>query len=188
MQERPNQVERLQAELLVSERRLNDALSDVLTANAELRGSNDEQQALNEELRVANEELEASETELQSLNGRLEGRVDALAEANSDMRSVIESTQIAIVFLEAAYERLVHLLLEFHSRLDAVGMVDGDTFSLPLTQEVLADALGLSVVHINPTLQQVRRDRLLELRGGQVTLRQPELMRAMADWPPSPAR
>ncbi len=95
--------------------------------------------------------------------------------------------QVVRLGRQTAYERLVHLILEFHSRLQAIGMVDGDTFSLPLTQEVLADALGLSVVHINRTLQQVRRDRLLEMRGGQVTLRQIDLMRAMADWASPPA-
>jgi CRP-like cAMP-binding protein len=83
---------------------------------------------------------------------------------------------------QTAYERLVHLVLEFYGRLQAIGMVDGDSFALPLTQDILADALGLSVVHINRTLQQVRRDRLLDMRGGQVTLRQLDLMRAMADW------
>ncbi len=90
--------------------------------------------------------------------------------------------QIVRLGRQTAYERLVHLVLEFHYRLQAVGMVDGDSFALPLTQEILADALGLSVVHINRTLQQVRRDRLLDMRGGQVTLRQIDLMRAMADW------
>ena len=92
--------------------------------------------------------------------------------------------QVVRLGRQTAYERLVHLVLEFHHRLDAIGLVDGDSFSLPLTQEILADALGLSVVHINRTLQQVRRDRLLDMRGGQVTLRQPDLMRAMADWAP----
>ena len=92
--------------------------------------------------------------------------------------------QVVRLGRQTAYERLVHLVLEFHSRLQAIHMVDGDSFSLPLTQEILADALGLSVVHINRTLQQVRRDRLLDMRGGQVTLRQMELMRAMADWTP----
>ena len=90
--------------------------------------------------------------------------------------------QVVRLGRQTAYERLVHLVLEFHHRLQAIGMVDGDSFSLPLTQEILADALGLSVVHINRTLQQVRRDRLLDMRGGQVTLRQLDLMRAMADW------
>ena len=74
--------------------------------------------------------------------------------------------QIVRLGRQTAYERLVHLVLEFHSRLQAIDMVDGNTFSLPLTQEILADALGLSVVHINRTLQQVRRDRLLDMRGG----------------------
>ena len=90
--------------------------------------------------------------------------------------------QVVRLGRQTAYERLVHLVLEFHHRLQAIGMVDGESFSLPLTQEILADALGLSVVHINRTLQQVRRDRLLDMRGGQVTLRQVDLMRAMADW------
>ena len=86
---------------------------------------------------------------------------------------------------QTAYERVVHLILEFHNRLSAVGQVKDNSFTLPLTQEVLADALGLSVVHINRTLQQVRRDRLFDMRSGQVTLRQPELMQAMADWTPA---
>ncbi|WP_158742214.1 Crp/Fnr family transcriptional regulator [Acidisphaera sp. L21] len=85
---------------------------------------------------------------------------------------------------QTAYERVVHLMLEFHSRLQQIGAVHDDRFALPLTQEVLADALGLSVVHINRTLQQIRRDRLFDMRSGQVTLRQIELMRAMADWTP----
>ena len=57
---------------------------------------------LNEELRGANEELEASQGDLRTVNSELAGRVDDLARANSDLRSVIESTRIAIVFLDAA--------------------------------------------------------------------------------------
>ncbi len=108
-----------------------------------------------------------------------------LAEAVALMSNADEihmRDQVVRLGRQTAYERLVHLVLEFHHRLQAIGMVDGDSFSLPLTQEILADALGLSVVHINRTLQQVRRDRLLDMRGGRVTLRQIDLMRAMADW------
>lgn len=85
---------------------------------------------------------------------------------------------------QTAYERVVHLMLEIRSRLQAVGQVADDSFAVPVTQEVMADALGLSVVHINRTLQQIRRDRLFELRSGQVKLRHIELMEAMADWAP----
>ncbi len=83
---------------------------------------------------------------------------------------------------QTAYERLVHLMLEFHHRLQAISMVDGTSFALPLTQEILADALGLSVVHVNRTLQQVRRDGLLDLRGGRVTLHQITRMQTLVDW------
>ncbi len=95
--------------------------------------------------------------------------------------------QVVRLGRQTAYERMVHLLLDFHDRLSAVGLSERHSFSLPLTQETLADALGLSVVHVNRTLQQIRRDGLLELRGGNVTLLQPERMAVVADWRP-PAR
>ena len=89
---------------------------------------------------------------------------------------------------QTAYERMVHLMLDFRDRLSAAGLCDRDSFTMPLTQETLADALGLSVVHVNRTLQQIRRDGLLELRTGVVTLLQPEQMALIADWrsPASP--
>ncbi len=83
---------------------------------------------------------------------------------------------------QTAYERLVHLILELHGRFTAIDMVDDDSFSVPLTQEMLADALGLSVVHINRTLQQVRRDKLLDMRGGRMVIHQLDVMRRVADW------
>ena len=95
-------VQRLEADLLLSEQRLHDALAKVMAINDELRTANEYQQRLNEELKASNEELEASEGELQALNGELAGRVDELAQANSDMRGVIDSTRIAIVFLDEA--------------------------------------------------------------------------------------
>ena len=119
-----------------------------------------------------------------------DGMMPGLAEAVRKMDLADELSlgdQVVRLGRQTAYERVVHLILEFHSRLDSVGQVKDHSFNLPLTQEVLADALGLSVVHINRTLQQVRRDRLLELRSGQVALKQPELMQAMADWTPAPS-
>jgi CRP-like cAMP-binding protein len=94
--------------------------------------------------------------------------------------------QIVRLGRQTAYERMVHLFLEFRDRLHSAGLAAGHSFTLPLTQETLADALGLSVVHVNRTLQQIRRDGLLELRGGTVTLLQPEGLEAAADWRPPP--
>ena len=87
---------------------------------------------------------------------------------------------------QTAYERMVHLMLEFHHRLQIAGLATNDSFPMPLTQEVMADSLGLSVVHVNRTLQQVRRDGLLEIRSGQVKLLDLKLMQAVADWVPVP--
>jgi CRP-like cAMP-binding protein len=83
--------------------------------------------------------------------------------------------------LPTAYERLVHLMLEFHSRLDVIGLVRDGSFALPVTQEAWADAVGISPVHMNRTLQQVRKDGLLELRSGRMTLHKIEAMQSLCD-------
>jgi CRP-like cAMP-binding protein len=83
---------------------------------------------------------------------------------------------------QTAYERVAHLLLELQHRLEMVDLGDSERFPLPLTQDQLADHLGLSVVHINRTLQQLRRDKLIELRGGVAVLLQRERLVALADF------
>src|SRR5262249_10318746 len=88
-----------------------------------------------------------------------------------------------------AYERVAHLLLELFHRLRPVGFTQGNRYLLPLTQEMLADALGLSVVHTNRTLQQLRRDRLIELNSSAVNILQPEALAELADYrQPAPAQ
>jgi CRP-like cAMP-binding protein len=71
---------------------------------------------------------------------------------------------------QTAYERVGHLLLELRDRLRVIGQADEKTFPLPATQEVLADALGLSVVHVNRILQQLRRENLIQMNSSRVTL------------------
>ncbi len=68
----------------------------------------------------------------------------------------------------SSYQRVVHLILELHSRLAAVGLVEDDSFMLPLSQEMLAQALGMSVVHVNRILQQIRSDKLFKLQRGRL--------------------
>jgi CRP-like cAMP-binding protein len=82
---------------------------------------------------------------------------------------------------QTAYERVAHFLLELQRRLEITGLGDDQRFPLPLTQEIMADALGLSIVHVNRTLQQLRRERLIELRSGVTILLQPELLADIAD-------
>jgi len=85
---------------------------------------------------------------------------------------------------QTALERLSHLLLELHWRLEQVGMTDGWQFSVPLTQEVLADATGLSIVHVNRTVQQLRRDHLIEWRNHAVRIAEPRLLADLAEFKP----
>jgi CRP-like cAMP-binding protein len=98
--------------------------------------------------------------------------------------------QIVRLGRQTAYERVLHLMLEFFHRLSAVGLVSGTSFTMPLTQEVIADALGLSVVHTNRTLQQLRRERLIETHGNVLTLPNIDLLIEIADFRTSdvPAR
>lgn len=95
--------------------------------------------------------------------------------------------QIVRLGRQTAYERMVHLMLEFHSRLQAVGLASEDRFAMPLTQETLADSVGLSVVHVNRTLMQMRRDGLMHLGLGKVKIVDLDLMQAVADWMPTDA-
>ena len=94
--------------------------------------------------------------------------------------------QIVRLGRQTACGRFAHLMLELRERLSRVGLVDGDSFAMPLTQDVLADVLGFSVVHVNRTVQQLRRDGLLEIRNGTVTLLKPDELKELAGWTPPP--
>ena len=120
---------------------------------------------------------------LQAIPSSMPGLASAMLQIGH-MDQVRLLDQVVRLGRQTAYERLVHLLLEIHSRLDAIGQVEGDSFVFPLTQENLGDALGLSVVHINRTMQQIRRDRMVEIRSGRVTILQHGAMRAVAGWDP----
>jgi CRP-like cAMP-binding protein len=89
---------------------------------------------------------------------------------------------------QTAYERVAHMLLELQRRLEIAGLGDSQRFPLPLTQEILGDALGLSIVHVNRTLQQLRREQLIELRSGVAILLQRERLAAIADYRLPPLR
>ena len=69
----------------------------------------------------------------------------------------------------SALQRLADLLVELNDRLDQIGMVDERGFYLPVTQEHLADALGLSVVHVNRSLKALRLNGMATFRFGRVT-------------------
>ena len=69
-----------------------------------------------------------------------------------------------------ALERVSHLLCEMFLRLQVVGMTDGNSCDFPLTQVDLADATGLTAVHVNRTLQELRKQGLIELQSRSLTI------------------
>ena len=100
-------VQRLEIELRESRERLQSTAEELESSNEELKSSNEELQSANEELQSANEELETSREELQSINEELQtvnaelnARVDELSRLHSDMVNLLESTQIATVFID----------------------------------------------------------------------------------------
>jgi CRP-like cAMP-binding protein len=70
----------------------------------------------------------------------------------------------------SAYERIAHLFVELFLRLRCVGLTDRTSCELPLTQNDIADATGLTAVHVNRTLQELRRNGLVELQGKRLTI------------------
>lgn len=76
-----------------------------------------------------------------------------------------------------AYERLSHILSELFLRMEIVGLTDGRSCEFPLTQLDLADATGLTAVHVNRTLQELRKDGLIELHSRTLTIPDLEALR-----------
>ncbi|HVW93787.1 MAG TPA: CheR family methyltransferase [Devosia sp.] len=104
---RDEHIQRLENDLRTTRDRLQTTVEEHESTNEELKSANEEYQSLNEELQSANEELETSKEELQSVNeelttvnGELSHRVQELGRANSDLKNLLESTQIGTIFLD----------------------------------------------------------------------------------------
>lgn len=69
-----------------------------------------------------------------------------------------------------ALERVAHVICEVYERLRVVGLVDGSTFAFPVTQMDMADATGLSAVHLNRTLQELRGAGFITLKDRSLTI------------------
>ena len=75
---------------------------------------------------------------------------------------------VANVGSRQALGRIAHLLCELVTRIRAVGLADKFVCELPVTQTELADATGLSTVHVNRTLQSLRRQKLIHWKDSQL--------------------
>jgi CRP-like cAMP-binding protein len=70
----------------------------------------------------------------------------------------------------SAYERIAHLLCELCARMDAAGMGDAGLYPFPFTQQIIGDAQGLSMVHVNRVFQQLKANKLIDVRARRLRI------------------
>jgi CRP-like cAMP-binding protein len=104
-----------------------------------------------------------------------------------DEAMVVE--HLASVGRRSAIERTAHFFLELCDRLKLVGLVPDGQFDCPLNQYALGDALGLSAIHINRVLRQLRERKLMTLKDNVVTIYNERELKALAGYetPEEPA-
>ena len=79
-------------------------------------------------------------------------------------------------------EHVAHLFCELHQRLRRIGLVGDHTFDLPLTQELLAQATGMSAVHVNRVIQRLRKEGLIALHDHHLVILEPKRLRELAEF------
>lgn len=84
----------------------------------------------------------------------------------------------------SAIQRIAHLFCELLTRFRAVGLAHGDSYELPVSQLDLADTTGLSTVHVNRTLQELKRQGLIELRSRSLMIRDLPALQSLGEFDP----
>lgn len=85
----------------------------------------------------------------------------------------------------SAHGRIAHLLCELTTRFRAIGAAADYSLDLPITQVDIADSLGLTPVHVNRVLQELRRDDLIELRRGHLRIKNWDRLSEVAEFDPT---
>jgi two-component system CheB/CheR fusion protein len=96
----PGPVPELERELRYTRETLQTTIEELQTSNEELQSTNEELQSANEELETSREEMQSLNEELQTVNAQLQGRLDDLAQSDDDMQNLLNSTNIATIFLD----------------------------------------------------------------------------------------
>jgi transcriptional regulator with PAS, ATPase and Fis domain len=95
-------LQRIQEELRTTREEMQTSQEELKSANEELQSSNEELQSTNEELTTSKEEMQSMNEELQTVNTELQAKIDELSRLNNDMTNLLNSTDIATVFVDNA--------------------------------------------------------------------------------------
>lgn len=104
---------------------------------------------------------------------------------STNMDAAIQRELALSLGQRSAISRMAHLFCELYVRLDVVGRTRESGYEFPLTQRELSECLGLTVVHANRTLQELRRRGLVELENRQLRIRDRRGLEGLAEFDPS---
>jgi CRP-like cAMP-binding protein len=116
---------------------------------------------------------------LWSLFGRMQDLAFDVAWLGSRSESFVDEN-LTSVGRRTAAERVAALIVTLYKRAKVLGMVEDETFAFPLTQQHIADALGLSLVHTNKTLARLKRMGMFKQNNGTMTLINPRILERVA--------
>ncbi len=173
-----DEFEAIQQELRTTRTQLQSTIDELETANEEMKSSNEEYQSVNEELQSSNEELETAKEEMQSVNEELQtinteiaSKNEQLTQLNSDLSNLLESTEIATLFLDSVLRvrRFTRGVAEvFHVRDSDVGRPITEIVTLldypELERDVKTVLRKLTAVERQVTLHDTRSSYILQIR------------------------
>ncbi len=99
--------------------------------------------------------------------------------------AAIHREKILSIGRRSAVGRIAHIMCELYARLKLVGLADDHRYKLPLKQADLADATGLTSVHVNRMLRKLRNEEILTFRGGEVTIHDWDRLQQIAEFNPT---
>jgi two-component system, chemotaxis family, CheB/CheR fusion protein len=102
LKERERELQHAREEIRTTREEMQTSQEELKSTNEELQSTNEELQSTNEELTTSKEEMQSMNEELQTVNHELQSKVDELSRANNDMTNLLNSTDIATLFLDGA--------------------------------------------------------------------------------------
>jgi CRP-like cAMP-binding protein len=96
--------------------------------------------------------------------------------------AAICAEHVVVVGRRSARERIAHFLLELLTRLRAIGLADDHSYRIPFSQDIICDALGLSLAYVNRELRRLTQDGLLEISDHKVVIKDIEALSELADF------
>jgi len=157
------EIQRLREALQSTREQMQTSQEELKSANEELQSTNEELQSTNEELTTSKEEMQSLNEELQTVNIELQAKVDDLSRVNDDMKNLLDSTEIATLFLEEDLR-----IRRFTSQAaKLINLIPGDV-GRPITQiasELLYPELAQDVAEVLRTL--VFSEKLIGTQDGR---------------------